>query len=407
MRVAMMGTFPIRELAHSLGIERPPAQTSSWNPNLASALAEIPGLDVHFITVHPSIPEDAELPWGRATVHLLSLPRGVRLLTGYHASRLVLQRRLERLRPDVVHGHGTEHEYAFAAAKSGFPWVATLHNYIPLLRAASRWSGRPRLALLRVLERAVLSSAEHIICTTNFLADEIRHETRAEVHVIGNIVSDHFFRVGAERHAWEPTVLFVGYFRREKDVLTLVRAFAALRKALPEARLDLVGAPVQSDLRYLKEINDEIDSLRLREVVRFRGLLGQHEVARAMAKAGVVALPSTSEPFGLVLAEALATGTPVVATRVGGVPSVVPHGECGFLVDAGDVAGFAQALVGVLADTTARMRLGVAARDHARRQFGAAEIAARTHAVYQAVLRSSGPDSHRRAEARNSGLTPK
>ena len=107
----------------------------------------------------------------------------------------------------------------------------------------------------------------------------------------------------------------------------------------------------------------------------------------------VLVLPSYEEPFGTVLAEAMAVGTPVVATRVDGLPEVVDDGVTGHLVryDETDPAAFeralAEAIDTVLADPAAARRMGEAGRERAVREFGWDAIARRTVAVYEEILR--------------------
>lgn len=98
--------------------------------------------------------------------------------------------------------------------------------------------------------------------------------------------------------------------------------------------------------------------------------------AALMARADVVVVPSLSEAFGLVAAEAMALGRPVVATRTGGLPEVIVDGESGLLVDAGDPVAIAEALRKVLGDRETANRLAAAGRARARVLFDAARMAA-------------------------------
>jgi glycosyltransferase involved in cell wall biosynthesis len=159
---------------------------------------------------------------------------------------------------------------------------------------------------------------------------------------------------------WEgdgPVVGFVGRIEPRKGVLDLVAAAPEI--CASGARVVIVGDdPYEPDSRYLAQVRASADVEQAGWVDDAAGLMGSFDVLVA---------PSHQEPFGTVLAEAMAAGTPVVATRVGGLAEVVEDGVTGRLVEPGDPAALAAAVREVLAR---RGEMGAAARAHAQR-FGA------------------------------------
>ena len=162
---------------------------------------------------------------------------------------------------------------------------------------------------------------------------------------------------------------FVGRIEPRKGPLDLVRAAPLIRARMPDVRIVLVGDdPYDSDPAYSRQV---------------RGAAGVEHIAwvpdgaAVMRHLDVLVAPSRQEPFGTVLAEAMAAGTPVVATRVGGLDEVVADGVTGRLVTPGDPAELAAAVLEVLA---ARGRMGAAARAHAQ-QFGADAYADRVERI--------------------------
>jgi glycosyltransferase involved in cell wall biosynthesis len=164
-----------------------------------------------------------------------------------------------------------------------------------------------------------------------------------------------------------PVVGFVGRIEPRKGVLDLVAAAPAIHAA--GARVVIVGDdPYQPDSRYLAQVRASTEVEHAGWVDGAAGL---------MRRLDVLVAPSHDEPFGTVLAEAMAVGTPVVATRVGGLAEVVEDGVTGRLVEPGDPAALAAAVQEVLAR---REGMSAAARDHAR-QFGADAYADRVEAL--------------------------
>jgi glycosyltransferase involved in cell wall biosynthesis len=150
-------------------------------------------------------------------------------------------------------------------------------------------------------------------------------------------------QVGAEDEP--PHILFAGRLSSEKGVLDLLAA----ADGLP---LVVVG-----------------DGPLRREVPQALGFLPHEELGRHYGRAAVVACPSRREGFGVVAAEAMAHGRPVVASAVGGLLDLVTDEETGLLVPAGDVEALRIALERLLGDAALRRRLGQAARERARAEL--------------------------------------
>lgn len=166
-----------------------------------------------------------------------------------------------------------------------------------------------------------------------------------------------------------PIVGFIGRIEPRKGPLDLARAAPAIRAGAPGARVVIVGDdPYGSDPGYVERV-------RAQDGVEHHGWVDN--APGLMRHLDVLVLPSYEEPFGTVLAEAMAVGTPVVATRVDGLPEVVEDGVTGALVAPGDPQALAAAVLRVLAR---RDELGAAAARSARR-FHADAYAERVEAL--------------------------
>jgi glycosyltransferase involved in cell wall biosynthesis len=155
-----------------------------------------------------------------------------------------------------------------------------------------------------------------------------------------------------------PVIGFVGRIEPRKGPLDLVRAAPAIRRRAPDARIVIVGDdPYGSDPAYTRTVTSSPEIEHYPWSGNAPGL---------MRHLDVLVLPSYEEPFGTVLAEAMAVGTPVVATNVDGLPEVVEDGVCGRLVPPGERGPLADAVLDVLAN---RPRMAAAARERARRFY--------------------------------------
>jgi len=117
-------------------------------------------------------------------------------------------------------------------------------------------------------------------------------------------------------------------------------------------------------------------------VIWISGMLAKREVIQLLTHATVFACPSLYEPLGIVNLEAMACGTAVVGSRVGGIPEVVADGKTGLLVPPGGPAALADAINVLLADEPLAAEMGRLGRARAEAEFGWASIAAQTAALY-------------------------
>lgn len=149
-----------------------------------------------------------------------------------------------------------------------------------------------------------------------------------------------------------PTLLFVGRLQPSKGIDTLLQAATAVRRDYPDVCVLIVGGGLDNqdahETAELNRLQTLGNNLGLRNV-RYIKAQPQEKLAQYYAAADVFVMPSHYESFGMVVLEAMACGTPVVASEVGGLSSTIVHGDSGLLVPSGDWQAFAQAISRLLA----------------------------------------------------------
>lgn len=226
----------------------------------------------------------------------------------------------------------------------------------------------------------------------------VSHALRAEtvrafgiartIEVIPNFVDPEHYRNArpaawpgdrsASSHERVPTLVHISNYRPVKRVMDVVRVFARVVAAQP-ARLVLVG-----DGPDLGPAIDLARELGMLDRIRLIGVVD--DVAPYLRGADLLLLPSQTEAFGLVALEALASGVPVIASRVGGLPEVVQHGVSGYLFSPGDVEGMARQAVTLLRDRSLAERLGRAGAERVAEQYPPERIVPRFEELYHRVL---------------------
>jgi glycosyltransferase involved in cell wall biosynthesis len=159
-------------------------------------------------------------------------------------------------------------------------------------------------------------------------------------------------------------------------------------RRFPDARLVVAGGPQQASPEYVASLYRQADEPELTGKVVFAGQ--RTDVPRLMAACDVFALAPLWEGFGLVFAEAMAAGRPVVATNVSGIPEVVEHGETGVLLPPRDADALAAALIRLCEDPGERRRMGSNGYQRVRRLFSADRMVDETIAVYREALAAKG-----------------
>ncbi len=179
----------------------------------------------------------------------------------------------------------------------------------------------------------------------------------------------------------EGRVLYAGRVRPEKGVVVLVEAMKMVQEVVPGATLTVAGSG--EDLDRVKELARR---LNLEESVDFRGIVPRDELADLYSSAMVSVVPSTwEENFGMVGLEAMAGGTPVVASDLAGIREWLTDGENGLLVPPGDAAALASALITLLSNGELRKRMSQKARERAE-EFDIHKKVEMLCTVYEEVL---------------------
>ncbi|ABM62280.1 TIGR03088 family PEP-CTERM/XrtA system glycosyltransferase [Halorhodospira halophila] len=315
-------------------------------------------------------------------VHALHKPPGWGLGTQWRLYRLLCQ-----LRPDVVHTSNLAAlECQPVAALSGVPGrVHAEHGWDMADLDGTRWRYRwLRRALSPWVQRHVTVS-RHL---AEYLTERVRIPKRRVRHIYNGVDTKRYraARRSSEEDSGQGGVLVIGTVGRltaVKDQATLIRAFARLRERFSAKRGDLrlvvIGSgPEEQSLRALAAELDVADAVELTGNCT--------DVATRLAAFDVFALPSLAEGIPVTVLEAMASGLPVVASRVGGLPELVEEGVTGTLVPAGDPEQLCDGLAGYLQEPHRRSLEGAAGRRRAVEHFSVEAMVGAYESLYRELL---------------------
>jgi glycosyltransferase involved in cell wall biosynthesis len=270
-------------------------------------------------------------------------------------------RELQRLQQvDLVHAHAPlpcGHAAMLLNTELGLPYVVSVHGLDAFSTTQVR--GQAGEWCRRVSQR-VYRSSRRVICISERVREQVLEGTgrSCRTSVVYNGVDPELFSPGSESSSSEPVVLSVGNLIAIKGHDLLIHAVASLVPEFPALSLEIIGSgPERSRLLALAQ------QLQVSDRVRLLGRQSRHQVAAAMRRCTLFALPSRYEGLGCVYLEAMSVGKPVIGCRGQGIAEIVQHGSNGFLVGSGNEKELALALAMLLRDAARRHNLGVAARD--------------------------------------------
>jgi type III pantothenate kinase len=293
-------------------------------------------------------------------------------------------------RPDVVHAHFwmSGHAALMAARELGIPVVQTFHALGVVKR---RYQGEMDTSPAEriAVEKEILRRADHVVATCS---DEVFELVRmggahGRLTVVPCGVDLDLFTPDGRRARRRPgrkRIVCVGRLVERKGVGNAISALVAL----PDVELVVAGGPPRAQLdrdpeaRRLRALAEETG---VADRVDLRGRMGRADVAALLRSADAAVCVPWYEPFGIVPLEAMACGTPVVASAVGGMIDSVVDGVSGVHVPPRDPDRLAEALASLLPDAERRAACGRAGVERARRRYGWPRIAAATLDVYARV----------------------
>jgi glycosyltransferase involved in cell wall biosynthesis len=364
---------PLEALARSGGVEnRVFAVQPVYRKKLRTNLAAPPAIWIRYFS----------LPGG------FGLPTTGAFLFAQIVGRIRELQKAQKI--DLIHAHAPlpcGHAAMLLNAELGLPYVVSVHGLDAFASEqvhgqAGKWC--------RSISQRVYRSSRRVICISERVREQVIEGSGRSFRtsVVYNGVNPALFSPGTEAPSTTAIILSVGNLIAIKGHDPLIRAVASLSVEFPEITLEIIGdGPERSRLENLAR------ELQIAGRVRFLGRQSRHNVAEAMRRCTVFALPSGYEGLGCVYLEAMSVGKPVIGCRGQGIAEIIQHGTNGFLVGPDNEKELTLALAMLLPDETRRRNLGRVARDTILERFTLEHQAENLARIYRDCLRESGQQS--------------
>jgi glycosyltransferase involved in cell wall biosynthesis len=348
---------------------------------LLSGFARIEGIEVHVVSCTQKRMRTPAKLADNIWFHNLHVPKIGWLRTGYQGCIRAVRKKLKEIRPDIVHGQGTERDCVISAVLSGFPNLITIHGNMRLIAAVNRARPFSYEWLAARLETFTIPRSRGVVCITNYTRDAVAGLAK-KTWVVPNAVDAGFFEVRPEINLERPPmILCAGAISPRKNQNAFIRALDPLA-ATRKFRVLFLGGTPEGDA-YSR---DFFELVRARPWCEHAGFVDREKLKSHLREAALLALPSLEDNCPMVVLEAMAAGVPVVAANVGGVPDLVEDGRTGLFCDPLDAASMGSAVEKLLARPEWGRELAAVANRVARERFHPAIIARRHLEIYREVL---------------------
>lgn len=413
-KVTWVTNIPLRDTLEFFG--KKPRGSGFWLDALRDQLVAT-GLEIDVVTPTSLVtrPERIQIPYG--TCYLV--PLGTCSYVPYFSRKLLggIASALSESSPQLVDYHGTEYGYPAAHRFLKMPAIVTLqgimHDIVPqyfgnsgacsfYLKLAAGGSVRDILSTLwtnviyrqrRALEREAFQVHRHFLGRTHFdksWASRL-HGSSISYHEAHRILRPAFYQCDKWAKVREPGSRFVitrtGRFTPDKGMDTLFKAIAILSHEMRvDVRLQVIGThlPTAGWGRSLVRLSREIG---IDDKIEYLGYMNESDIITTLLKSDAFALTSYSENSPNSLVEAMCLGLPCVASRVGGIPSIVEDGVTGLLYDALSAQDLANKLAIIEASPSRSLRMGRDASTIIMRRNSPSYVAEQTRKAYDAVYK--------------------
>jgi glycosyltransferase involved in cell wall biosynthesis len=351
-------------------------------PNaLFEGFATLPNVEVHILscTQQPmsSPPKLAENIW----FHSLHVPKFGWLRTGYAGCILAVRKKLTQIKPAIVHAQGTERDCAISAVFQNVPKILTIHGNIRAITKLNRYSTLSFWGIQSQLEAFCLPRFDGVICISKYTQQQVS-DLAKKTWLLPNATENLFFepRPSAIDPSAPPLVLVVANVDSRKNQNALIQALDPLANKL-KFIVKFFGRCGEDS--YGKEFRALLET---RPSCSWGGMISREKLRDEFARATVLFLPTREDNCPMVVLEAQASGVPVIASNVGGVPDLVEDGVTGLLTNPDLLSTMPIALEKILSDKAIADRLAEGGRKQALARFHPNVIATKHVEIYREVL---------------------
>ena len=373
IRVVMLGSYPLQTIYG--GVE-------NHFYHLAHHIVLLKDVELHIVTLG-----DTDERFEKNNIHFHVMLRS-KFRPFCFLDIMKLRKKILEINPDLIHAQATSIIYTplIALVRKRYLLLLTVHGLEKEAVKFQRGFHRFMSKFIRIpLEKYAISKADNIIAVSLHVKNSIKDMARSKIYVIPNGVDFENMRdANPDKSIDHPSILYVGMLYKLKGIDILLHAAQSIIKKFPNLHVYIAGSGPEED--NLKKL---VKKLKIGENVKFLGVIHGDKKYSYYKSADVCVFPSTYDPFGIVVLEAMVSAKPVIVSNVRDVPLPLPfmmeNKKTGLLFECGDFKDLAEKVIFLLQNEELRKKMGEAGRERAK-EFTWDKIAEQTVAVYKEIV---------------------
>ena len=369
---------------------------TSWITNLSNVMVKLKDVDLHLLTFSPYVTYNQVIVRDGINFHIIKngvpgVPKGYPYylpfdaLTSYFFETRNVLKIIKDISPQIIHVQGTESAFGNIALKQKTPFIVSIQGII-----TEYFQTNPslRFRIQKKHEKNIISKAKYFGCRTDWDKAFVRGmNSKAEIFHLNEAMDPLFFE-SQWKDAGGHRLAFVGSLIQRKGVEELLDSVGILKKRFPDINLRMIGG--HAGPSYMKFLRGKCEEMHITNSVSILGVKTPKEIKEILLESNVFVLPSYNDNSPNSLAEAMVLGMPVVASRVGGIPSMVEDGVNGLLCEPKDAVNLADVMTGLLNNRVLMAELGSNAQRVAAVRHDPQRVAQATFNSYRKILDIEG-----------------
>lgn len=384
IRVVLGSVFPLENTIIHGGVE-------AVAYYLAQGLMKREDIELHIVSCSSSITNDFIEHRDNFVIHWIKVANNFHNLRVNSINTWKVREVYRKIRPEIIHAQGFT-EYAMAAEPGQILLLAihgieaisqqmkSTYHFQGLKGVYRRWTGNLIMSKSIKKARGIISNAgDYTLAFPKLIQQK-------KIFYIANPVAPEFYKTTREYKEEKSitNLLWVGIISERKNVISLINNYSKIFSQYPNTRLVLVGHIGEN--WYYQNIKQVIRELGLENHVQITGSVDNENLLKYYAEADIFVFPSIEESAPMAIAQAMATGLPVIASRVGGIPWMLDGGKAGILVSPNDPDEWTAGLSELIDSREKQKKIGVLSRKRADSLFASDIVVRQTVEAYQKLL---------------------
>jgi len=392
IKICWVAPYPVNNLLPDLiSLQFIPPTSGMWLVNLSKSLVALENIELHIICNSSKIPYNQIIIKDNIIFHVFKynlfssfgfhkwLP--LNRITWYKKIVKKYISEINNIKPDIIHAHGVEEMNTLPVLQCNYPHIISIqgiiHEIIKVSPSIQYFCQLP-------IEKECLKKGVNFGCRTEWDKNYVTSQNRnAIIHYMPEAIAPCFFEKKWKGYANIRNLVFVGSLLKRKGIETLIDAVILLIKDFSDIKITVIG---NGKRKYVEYIKHKLIKFKIIDNFEFKGFLNSNQIADILSKSGIYIHPSYIDNSPNSLCEAMAVGMPVVASKVGGIPSLVSHETNGLLFEMKNINELYQNIKQIFNDEKLAKRISNQALIDAYQRHFPNNVAKQTLDIYNKII---------------------